>query len=246
MSNLSPSPDDRTERLEIEHHADLLERRWKEYIDAFPNQHYGGGDDWVSEEHPGCQENAAIPETGQSSDSQVGENLVPAGPGQVFRDDCVIELQEQGHYLQTRACREDDDGGEQSGEVFSSQKDLAPHGCEQIKVQALVEHFSTKQINKNADTTEENREPEKIGLKGGGEEHRPFGNGLGAKFSDVIYFAFRKEEPVVGLAIGVFVHQIAPHPFGLWTVCHLRVGLAEFFNDLLASEAHPDGLQSNG
>ena len=61
-------------------------------------------------------------------------------------------------------------GGDDTGQEFSSQQNLAANGREKIIVQAAIQDFATKQVHEDAEAPEENGQPQIEKLEDSGED----------------------------------------------------------------------------
>ena len=109
-------------------------------------------------------------------------NVMPAAGLEVGVYGGVVELPHHGPKLQGGAGGEDDDGGDEAGEVFSQDQDFAAHGSEEVVVQAFVEHLAAEEVHEDADAAEEDRQAQIEVLEDGGEDEGVLREGFGSSW----------------------------------------------------------------
>src|SRR5215510_14138822 len=96
--------------------------------------------------------------------------MLPSAALQILRGgDGIVGNQKQPE-LERGADREDDDGRDEAGEIFSDQQNLAADRGEQVVVQAFVDQFAAEQIHEDAHASEKDGETKEEELKDGGED----------------------------------------------------------------------------
>src|SRR5580704_19591443 len=90
--------------------------------------------------------------------------------------------------LQSRTGGKDDHGGGQTSKILPGEQNFAPHGSQQIEVQALVQHFSAEQVREDSHAAEEYRQAQVEELEYGCEDGRVLGDIATVLFVNVAYF----------------------------------------------------------
>ena len=168
----------------------------------------------------------------------------PPRTGQEVNNNAPFELPEHGPPLQGCAGGEDNYRGQESREIFASQQNLTPHGCKQVEMEALIEHLSAEQVDKDTHAAKEDGQTQKIELEAGSKYELGLGQCIGVPAMGPDKFVIFELIGKVNLAIGVPVKDNTVF-FSASVIISgiLPVRFTELLDDLVGAESVFDVIE---
>jgi len=170
--------------------------------------------------------------------------LRPPGAGEEVNNNAPFELPEHCPPLQCCAGCKDDYRGQESREILAGQQNLSPHRCKQVEMEALIEHLSAEQIDKDTHAAKEDGQTQEIELEAGSKDELGLGQCIGVPAMGSDKFVIFELIGKVNLAIGVPVID-RPASFSASVIISgiLPVGFTELLGDLVAAESFFDVIE---